>query len=92
MLINKEATIAAVNSVCHNPAVLLVGGLIALVVGLAIVVGHNVWFGGPPAIFVTLFGWAALIKGIIILFLPPEGADISPLCIMNDTSIDTLSA
>jgi hypothetical protein len=48
--------------------------------------------GGPPAIFVTLFGWAALIKGIIILFLPPEGADISPLCIMNDTYIDTLSA
>jgi hypothetical protein len=54
MLIHKEATIAAVNSVCNNPAVLLVGGLIALVVGLAIVVGRNVWFGGPPAIFVTL--------------------------------------
>jgi hypothetical protein len=51
------------------------GGWIALVVGLAIILVHNVWFGGAAALLVTLFGWAALIKGIILLFLPPQGAD-----------------
>ena len=74
MLMHKEATIAAVNSLYHSPAVLLIGGLIALVIGLAIVLGHNVWSGGAPAVIVTLFGWIALIKGIIVLFLPPEAA------------------
>lgn len=76
MLTNKEATVAAVNSLFHSPAVLLIGGLVALVIGLAMILGHNVWSGGAPAIIVTLFGWAALIKGVIILFLPPQAATL----------------
>jgi hypothetical protein len=75
MLTQKEAMVAAVNSLVHNPAALLMGGWIALVVGLAIILGHNVWYGGPAALLVTVFGWAALIKGIILLFLPPQGTD-----------------
>lgn len=74
MLTHKEETVAAVNSLFHSPTVLLIGGLIALVIGLATVLGHNIWSGGAPAIIVTLFGWVALIKGVIILFLPPEVA------------------
>jgi hypothetical protein len=75
MLVHREATVVAVNLLVHNPAALLLGGFIALMVGLAIVLGHDVWFGGLPALLVTLFGWAALIKGVILLFLPPRGAD-----------------
>jgi len=75
MLVHKEATVTAANLLVHSPAAMLMGGLIALMVGLAIVLGHNVWFGGAAALLVTLFGWAALIKGIILLFLPPQGAD-----------------
>jgi hypothetical protein len=74
MLAHKEATVTAVDSLFHSPAVLMIGGLVAVVIGLAMVLGHNVWSGGAPAVIVTLFGWAALIKGIIILFLPPEAA------------------
>jgi len=75
MLAHKDATLAAVHSIVHNSGALLMGGWIALVVGLAIVLGHNIWLGGAAALLVTLFGWAALIKGIILLFLPPQGAD-----------------
>ena len=74
MLTHREATGAAVNSLFHDPAVLLIGGLVAVVVGLATILGHNVWSGGASAVIVTLFGWIALIKGIIILFLPTQVA------------------
>jgi hypothetical protein len=74
MLVHKDATVAAVNSLLANPGVLLLGGLMGITIGLAIVLGHNVWSGGAPAIIVTLFGWIALIKGVIVLFLPPQAA------------------
>jgi len=75
MLFHKEATVTASNLLIHNPAALFLGALIALMIGLAMVLAHNVWFGGLDAILVTLFGWVALIKGSILLFLPPQGAD-----------------
>jgi hypothetical protein len=74
MLTHREATGAAVNLLLHDPAVLLIGALAAVVVGLATILGHNVWSGGAPAVIVTLFGWIALIKGVIILFLPTQVA------------------
>lgn len=72
MFTRKEGMNAAVKAIFHDPGVLLVGGLIAIVIGLAMVLAHNVWSGGAPAVIVTLFGWTALIKGIILLFLPPD--------------------
>lgn len=74
MLMHKEATVAALDSVVHSPAVLLLGGLTAIVIGLAMILSHNLWSGGAPTVIVTLFGWISLIKGLIVLFLPPEAA------------------
>ena len=53
--------------------VLLFAGVFALIVGLAIVLGHNVWSGGAAPAIVTLVGWASLVKGLLILFLPGPG-------------------
>jgi hypothetical protein len=36
--------------------------------------GHNVWSGGALPVVVTLVGWVALIKGLLLLFLSPEAA------------------
>ena len=38
----------------------------------ALVIGHSVWRGGAPALAVTLAGWAALLKGLWLLFSPPR--------------------
>ena len=34
------------------------------------VLAHNVWSGCALPVVVTLVGWAALIKGLLFLFLP----------------------
>ena len=36
------------------------------------ILGHNVWSGGALPVIVTLIGWLALIKGLLLLFLSPE--------------------
>ena len=52
---------------------ILAFGAVAVAAGLAMVLGHNVWSGGPLAIVVTLVGWLILAKGLVLIFLTPEG-------------------
>jgi len=51
---------------------MLVYATISLAMGVAIVLGHNVWTGGALPIVVTLFGWLSLAKGVLLLFLAPD--------------------
>lgn len=64
-----------VTALIHNPPLLFLAGLMALITGLAIVLSHNVWSGGALPIVITLIGWTTLIKGLLLLFQSPEGAD-----------------
>ena len=50
-----------VTALVHNPPLLLIVGMIGLIAGLAIVLGHNVWYGGMLPVVVTLVGWLILI-------------------------------
>jgi hypothetical protein len=74
MLARREATVEIVEALIHNAPLMLMAGVIAVAVGLALVLSHNVWSGGAATIIVTLVGWAALGKGLLILLLPPNGA------------------
>lgn len=55
---------------------LFLSGLLALVIGILIIVGHNVWVFGWPVI-ITLFGWASFIKGISFLSFPDSAQEFS---------------
>jgi hypothetical protein len=59
---------------------MLVLGIITVAAGLAMVLAHNIWSGGAQPVVVTLVGWIALIKGLLILFLP---ADVHAEIIMS---------
>lgn len=72
MIAHKQATIDSITALIHNPPELFVTGVIAVAAGLAMVLGHNVWSGGVLPVLVTLTGWMMLIKGALLLFLPPE--------------------
>jgi hypothetical protein len=70
MIARRDEMTGAVDSLIHNPTLLLVVGLIALAVGLAMVLAHNVWSGGVLPVVVTIIGWLILIRGLVLLFLP----------------------
>jgi hypothetical protein len=74
MLTHKQAMLDMVTALLHNPSAMFFVGLLGTSVGLALILGHNVWSGGALPVVVTLVGWAALIKGLLFLFLSPNAA------------------
>lgn len=52
-----------------NSALIYLGGVLALIIGLLIVLFHNVW-AANWAVIITIFGWLALIKGAWLIILP----------------------
>ena len=70
---NRQSAIATVNEWMRSPPLIMLTGAIALTIGLALVIGHNVWSGALP-VTVTVLGWLTLIKGLTFLALPPAKA------------------
>jgi uncharacterized membrane protein HdeD (DUF308 family) len=72
MLASRRRALATLDEMARSGPWMLFSGMVATAAGLAIVLGHNVWTGGALAVVVTLFGWAALLKGVSLLLVPPE--------------------
>ena len=70
MVLHRQATVDWATALLNNAAPVWVLSVITMTIGLAMVLAHNFWSGGALAIVVTLCGWAALIKGLLFLFLP----------------------
>lgn len=70
MVANRQTTIDALNAFFSSPAFMWVTGVFTMLVGLAILVVHNRWSGGPAAVIVTLYGWIATVKGLTFVWLP----------------------
>jgi hypothetical protein len=68
---HKAVVVEMVATIFHDSGLILALGIIAVLAGLAMVLAHNIWSGGALAVVVTLVGWAALIKGVLFLFLSP---------------------
>lgn len=75
MLIQKEAIVEAVGELIHHRPTMLVLGMLTLIAGLAMVLGHNVWSGGALPVIVTVLGWLTLIRSVVLLFVPPQVLD-----------------
>jgi hypothetical protein len=72
MFAHAQATVETMKAILRDPPLLFIAALMGVTAGLAIVLAHNVWSGGALPIMVTLFGWASLIKGTLLLVLSTE--------------------
>lgn len=77
MATHKHDLVEIENTLVHNPALLYFLGILTLVAGLAIVLGHNVWSGGALPVTVTALGWVALAKGVLLM-LPEAASGLLP--------------
>jgi hypothetical protein len=59
----------AINEFGRSKSVTWLYSLLGIIGGLSVVLTHNVWIAGWPVI-ITIFGWAALIKGVLFLVSP----------------------
>jgi len=74
MLAHGEASVSAVSALIAEPGALLVLGFVVLGLGIAMVLGHNIWSVGALPVVVTIVGWLALFKGLFLTFLTPASA------------------
>src|SRR5215475_5528210 len=61
MLFHKQAMVDDMTGLMRDRPLLLIVGMIALALGLAVVLAHNVWSGGALPIVITVVGWIFLI-------------------------------
>lgn len=66
---NRRHMMLAIVALSKERGSQLVGGVVALIIGLFIVNIHNDW-STLPASLISLIGWAGVLKGIAYLFLP----------------------
>jgi hypothetical protein len=72
MLADKSMVVTAVGTLGEDRAALLLLGFIRIAFGAGIVLVHNVWTKGFWPLVVTLCGWALLVRGVMVLFVPPD--------------------
>lgn len=69
LLLNKSYYAKILGDLLENATYMIIGGFLAIVFGFLIIEYHNVW-GKSWTILITLIGWFALIKGVILLAFP----------------------
>ena len=69
LFLSKETRTAMLENMKNNDSFLIVMGYITLLIGLPIVILHNVWELNVLGL-VTLMGWMSLIKGFVFLAKP----------------------
>jgi len=60
---------ALFDDILRSPHFMYLSGLLSLIAGFLIVTFHSIWVKDWPLI-ITLIGWLALIKGMLILVTP----------------------
>jgi uncharacterized protein YjeT (DUF2065 family) len=70
-LISPQSYRAMAYEFLHSYALIYISGLFALICGLALVLAHNVWVAGWPAI-ISVLGWLGIIGGVFRILAPQQ--------------------
>lgn len=69
ILVNLKTYQKVMEDFFKNAALVYLGGVLALVVGILIVLFHNVWEANWT-IIITIFGWLGIVKGVCLIVFP----------------------
>ena len=86
MLINPDIYKKLFEDFIDNGTALYFGGIMALVIGYLLVIFHNVWEMDWHVI-ITIIGWIALLKGILILVRPKVIIAIAKVFVNNEKAL-----
>jgi len=70
MSLNQKFYKSLLGNYKDNPAMTYLTGLIVFVLGFIIVSHHNIWSSDITTVIITILGWTALIKGILVIIFP----------------------
>ena len=70
MFFRHKEMMKLVDEFLGSRSTLFFAGLVSLMIGLFIILVHNVWVGPLAVIVVTILGWLLFLRGIVWLFVP----------------------
>lgn len=68
-LISRERWAKILEDFRNNASLTYMSGVFVFVMGVAIILAHNIWTD-PLAIVVSLIGWVAAIEGLVLIAWP----------------------
>lgn len=68
LLVRRQNMQAMVNDFFNNSALKFLGAVIALILGILMVISHNIWDGAGWQTAITIIAWLTFLKGIFYLF------------------------
>jgi len=69
LLLNQATFKQVIEDFCKSVVAVFYGGILSLVIGIVIVLTHNIWKASWVAL-ITIIGWGGLIKGIWMIVFP----------------------
>ena len=69
MLVHQQRFKKTMSDLLGNMMMITLSGALMLVLGLLIVVDHNIWMSDWP-VLITIIGWILLLQGLMRLFVP----------------------
>ncbi len=82
MLTRRKFVSEAIENAVQNPGTLFLMGIVALIIGALMVTTQAAWYGWQ--IVITLIGWVALLKGLLIILFPRSMATLYRKCAKPD--------
>lgn len=82
MLIHMHQFSSLISSLINNESLMFIIGCFTLILGLLIIISHNVWQWNWR-VLVTIVGWCAFLKGLSIILFPYAVDQLSILFIQN---------
>ena len=82
MLTRRKFVSEAIENAVQNPGTLFLMGIVALIIGALMVTTQAAWYGWQ--IVITLIGWVALLKGLLIILFPGSMATLYRKCAKPD--------
>ncbi len=78
VLLNRRHLSRIIEEFHRSLALTLFSGIITLVLGLLVVVSHNIWSADWRTI-ITILGWLTLLKGIFLFLLPHKMSGLASI-------------
>ncbi len=72
VLVRQKPLTKAMSAAVKDTMFLFYSGIEGVVVGLALILNHNIWQGESYQIVLTVLSWYVLLKGIVLLFAPQK--------------------
>lgn len=90
MLVNMHQFIVNVNNLVNNAPLMFVTGFFTLILGILMVLSHNIWQWNWRVI-ITIIAWISLLKGASII-LYPQFIDKSTILFIQNINIAYIAA